>query len=77
MHETDVQDVDEIKAGEICAMFGVECSSGDTFTDGKTTYTMVSCPLPVSREQQLTPDLHVRARAGHLSVDPPRRPGDP
>jgi len=42
----DNQDVDEIKAGEICAMFGVECSSGDTFTDGKTTYTMTSMFVP-------------------------------
>ena len=23
-------------------MFGVECSSGDTFTDGSTSYSMVS-----------------------------------
>ena len=25
-------------------MFGVECSSGDTFTDGSTSYSMVSLP---------------------------------
>ncbi|KAI9609725.1 hypothetical protein KEM48_002798 [Puccinia striiformis f. sp. tritici PST-130] len=30
MHSDEMEDVDEIKAGEICAMFGVECSSGDT-----------------------------------------------
>lgn len=35
------QDVESIGAGEICAMFGVECSSGDTFNDGTTTYSMV------------------------------------
>ena len=35
------QDVETIGAGEICAMFGVDCSSGDTFTDGNTSYTMV------------------------------------
>ena len=36
------QDVESIGAGEICAMFGVECSTGDTFNDGTTTYSMVS-----------------------------------
>ena len=28
MHSDELEDVDEIAAGEICAMFGVECSSG-------------------------------------------------
>ncbi|NXD32277.1 EFGM factor, partial [Spelaeornis formosus] len=46
MHSDEMEDVDEIKAGEICAMFGVECSSGDTFTDGKSTFTMTSMFVP-------------------------------
>lgn len=41
MHADEMEDVESVVAGEICAMFGVECSSGDTFTDGSSTYTMV------------------------------------
>ena len=41
MHSNEMEDVTEIGPGEICAMFGVECSSGDTFTDGSTSYSMV------------------------------------
>jgi elongation factor G len=44
MHSNEMEDVQEIGAGEICAVFGVECSSGDTFTDGGLPYSMV-CPL--------------------------------
>lgn len=46
MHSNDMEDVDELGAGEICAMFGVECSSGDTFTDGTTTLSMTSMFVP-------------------------------
>lgn len=46
MHSDEMEDVDSIKAGEICAMFGVECSSGDTFTDGASTLSMTSMFVP-------------------------------
>ncbi|CAK5265345.1 unnamed protein product [Mycena citricolor] len=39
-------DIDSIGPGEICAIFGVECSSGDTFTDGSTSYSMTSMFVP-------------------------------
>lgn len=35
MHADEMEDVDEVAAGEICATFGIECSSGDSFTSGK------------------------------------------
>lgn len=41
MHSEEMEDVDHLGAGEICAMFGVECSSGDTFSDGSVSYSMV------------------------------------
>lgn len=46
MHADDMEDVQEIGPGEICAMFGVECSSGDTFTDGSTALSMSAMFVP-------------------------------
>lgn len=46
MHSAQMQDVEEARAGDICAFFGVECASGDTFTDGKTRVTMTSMFIP-------------------------------
>jgi elongation factor G len=33
-------------SGEICALFGVECNSGDTFTDGSVRLTLSSMFVP-------------------------------
>lgn len=46
MHSNEMEDVSEVGAGEICAVFGVECASGDTFTDGGLPYTMSSMYVP-------------------------------
>ncbi|KLJ12243.1 elongation factor G, mitochondrial [Blastomyces silverae] len=46
MHSNEMEDVDEIPAGEICAVFGVDCASGDTFTDGQLAYSMSSMFVP-------------------------------
>ncbi|ODQ63202.1 mitochondrial elongation factor G [Nadsonia fulvescens var. elongata DSM 6958] len=46
MHSEEMEEVDEVGPGEICATFGVDCSSGDTFTDGELQYTMSSMYVP-------------------------------
>ncbi|KAI5307402.1 Elongation factor G, mitochondrial [Ascosphaera pollenicola] len=46
MHSNEMEEVSEIGAGEICAVFGIECASGDTFTDGQLAYSMSSMYVP-------------------------------
>jgi elongation factor G len=46
MHASDMKDIEAASAGDIVALFGVECASGDTFTDGKVNYTMTSMHVP-------------------------------
>ncbi|KAF1814390.1 elongation factor G, mitochondrial [Eremomyces bilateralis CBS 781.70] len=46
MHSNEMEDVQEVGAGEICAVFGIDCASGDTFTDGTLAYTMTSMFVP-------------------------------
>ena len=37
------QDVNEVFAGDICALFGIDCASGDTFvTKGNLDISMVT-----------------------------------
>ncbi len=42
MHSDEMQDIDDTSAGDIVALFGVDCASGDTFTDGKANVAMSS-----------------------------------
>ncbi|XP_058748618.1 elongation factor G-2, mitochondrial-like [Vicia villosa] len=46
MHSDEMHDIQEAHAGQIVAVFGPECASGDTFTDGSVKYTMTSMAIP-------------------------------
>ncbi|MBK9249685.1 MAG: elongation factor G [Ignavibacteria bacterium] len=46
MHSDEMNEIDETSAGDIVAMFGVDCASGDTFTDGTMNVTMTSMFVP-------------------------------
>lgn len=42
LHATEMEDVNEVYAGDIFALFGVDCASGDTFvTDTSLNLSMV------------------------------------
>jgi elongation factor G len=46
MHSAEMNDIEMARAGDIVALFGVDCASGDTFTDGKSSVTMTSMFVP-------------------------------
>ena len=49
MHSNEMEEISEAFAGDICAIFGLECGSGDTFVSA-------SNPKPVSMESLYVPD---------------------
>ena len=46
MHADQMEEVEELKSGYIGALFGVECSSGDTFVSAGINLTMTSMYVP-------------------------------
>ncbi len=56
MHAADMEDISDTGAGDIVALFGVDCATGDTFTSGKIRVAMTT--------------MHVPAPVIHITVKP-------
>ncbi|CAN5495557.1 elongation factor G [soil metagenome] len=48
MHSEDREEIPSAEAGDIVAFYGVEASSGETFTDGKVQWTLTSMHVPAA-----------------------------
>jgi elongation factor G len=59
MHADEMEDIESSAAGDIVALFGVECATGDTFTSGRRRIAMTS--------------IHVPEPVIHLSITPKDR----
>jgi len=46
MHADEMEDIESAVSGNIVALFGIDCASGDTFTDGRVRYAMTSIHVP-------------------------------
>jgi elongation factor G len=48
MHSNDMQEITSAEAGDIVALFGIDCATGTTFTDGTLELNMTSMHVPES-----------------------------
>ena len=48
MHSDDREEIPSAEAGDIVAFYGVEASSGETFTDGKVNWSLTSMHVPAA-----------------------------
>ncbi len=46
MHSNEMEDIEDTCGGDLVALFGVDCASGDTFTDGTVEIAMSSMHVP-------------------------------
>lgn len=46
MHADEMEDIESAAAGDIIAMFGVDCASSDTFTDGTISVSLATMHVP-------------------------------
>ncbi len=82
MHADEMQDIERSSAGDIVALFGVDCASGDTFTDPSLRLSMTSMhvaaaviSLSVKPKDQKAADNMAKALGRFVREDPTFRAG--
>jgi elongation factor G len=77
MHADEMEEISEAAAGDIVALFGVDCRSGDSFTDGKVNYAMTSMFVPepvlslaVTPKDNKSADKMTKALSRFVKEDP-------
>ncbi len=46
MHASEMEEIESACSGDLVALFGIDCASGDTFTDGQINVAMTSMHVP-------------------------------
>ena len=77
MHADEMEDIDDAGAGDIVAMFGIDCNSGDTFTDGKVNSTMTSMHVPEPVISVAIKPKDAKSRDQHVQGAQPLHQGGP
>ena len=82
MHSNQMEEIERSGTGDIVALFGVECATGDTFTDGKLDVAMTSMHVPepvislsITPKDQKASDNMGKALGRFVREDPTFRAG--
>jgi len=82
MHSNQMEEIERSGTGDIVALFGIDCASGDTFTDGKLDVAMSSMHVPepvislsITPKDQKSSDNLGKALGRFVREDPTFRAG--
>jgi len=77
MHAEKMEEIEEAACGDIVALFGIDCASGDTFMDRSLNYSMTSMYVPdpvislaVKAKEKKSEDLLSKALNRFAKEDP-------
>jgi len=82
MHSAEMEEIEDAGAGDIVALFGIECASGDSFTDGSIDVAMSAMHVPdpvislsIKPKDQKAQDNLSKALGRFVREDPTFRAG--
>jgi elongation factor G len=77
MHADTMEDIDKAECGDITALFGIDCASGDTFVKPGLDYRMTSIHIPdpvislaINQKNKKSSDKMAKALSRFIKEDP-------